>query len=354
MIGKAAIALACSLASLGCDSQPTMTSEATSQLALVADEDLRLGTLWAGTRQSKRVRLQNLSDKPITIREFRSSCVCTGVSPSSLTIGPMEIASIEVAVDLTAKIDGPQARTLELDVMPVIADAAPLIPLRVTGRVDELLRLSQSAVWFDQPVSSAEQTITISSLAKLEKLSVSGCESFVSTKLTRNGDLDYVLSIKPRDDIELGKLFNGRIVFDVTLKNGEQVTIDGLKCAGRCPMEVEATPRSIQLGFVEVGSTISRRIALRSSADGNSSIKIVECHASSENVHVEFDSIETPRPVLVVSCNAATKGRGSSMLKIDVDVASVRHSIEVPITFVGMGSKNSNPGSITHPSTHSR
>jgi hypothetical protein len=98
--------------------------------------------------------IENTSARTVSVRRFDFSCACTSVSPSSLTLGPRERGTVEVAIDLT-KADIP-SRPLPLgdadfsvSISPVIGDDDnPLGSWTVRGNVVKSLDISEPELRF--------------------------------------------------------------------------------------------------------------------------------------------------------------------------------------------------------------
>ena len=72
----------------------------------VANSDLDMGEVWEAKNFVWRLPIHNLSSRTIEIRKFETSCGCTAVEPSSISILPGETAMVNLKIDLTHRLAG--------------------------------------------------------------------------------------------------------------------------------------------------------------------------------------------------------------------------------------------------------
>lgn len=294
-----------------------------------------------------KLAIKNTSDKPITIKKFRTSCTCTGVTPDTLALGPSEERTVELALNLS-RADTPGQGVLpgDLDfsvsVAPVDDSAEqPLASWMVHGKVVKSLDISDPELLFGDVLrveTSAPRTVRLAAQGEIARL-VATCESkevaLAVGDRTSSGGRDLRVSIKSSPDL------GGR---DALIRlEGEAA--DGFPLRGYVKArwnvvgDVAIAPSSLVDGARRRGDVFRSRVVLASRTDAK--IRVASFASDSPSVKIrEVDRRDGHDPEFEIETTIDAVGEVRHAAHFDVILGnseSNRDRVTLPILGFGLG-----------------
>jgi hypothetical protein len=271
----------------------------------VLTKDLEVGTLWAAADRLHTLHLRNNSSSGVELVDLKTTCGCTTVKPSSITLPPGAWGEVTLKLHVDDRAEealGPRVSSFRTDLVPIVSGYLGSPPRwELTGSVRKLLTLSTPLVDFDGTLVQGHpfpvEAVRVTSAVPLSSLEAKANSEIASIDLTRHSGTTYGLRIRPREDLVPGPFhFDVRLIS--RLESGETVTIDGPRVIGWVSAEVEPSPRALNFGMVRIGEVLESRFVLRSLVDKPFTITSIVSDAVDARVK-SLESAENSRTVLI-------------------------------------------------------
>lgn len=248
--------------------QPTI---AIDELA-VANSDLDMGEVWEAKNFVCRLPIHNHSSRTIEIRKFVTSCGCTAVEPSSISILPGETAMVNVNIDLTHRLAGEydlDRRFVELSIRPITRRSRrDDLAWQLHGIVFSRVTLDAQTVAFgEQPIhgqTSAKRRLLATVHVPCQQLDVSMNPLIGTANVKRLEDVPnrFEITIAVNPSLQPGN-FQTEAKISVIGLNGERALAFTLPIAGTMQTEVRLLPARVLLEPKPIGEMAEAVVTLQ-------------------------------------------------------------------------------------------
>ena len=252
---------------------------------------LDLGEVWPRRDFHHEISITCTHRDPVHIESFTTSCNCTQIEPSSMTIDPGETKSLRLKLDLSAFVQVEPTiwtRPISISTLPVVADGSPPSGTwQLTGRLRFPLAISNPRVTLPEideagsiafPVTRIETT----KAADIASVTVRCDESFGKLQSEETGRV-VIATVTPRSDLP-GGLVQFPVEFIATTDAGEVLPAVEVLVEGYIRPDLYATPSQIVNGVMEVGQVISQTVKILSRSNRPFTVVDVECPSETHAV----------------------------------------------------------------------
>ncbi len=305
-------------------------SQAQAEWLYVDPTQLDLGDQWAESKFKWTLTIKNRSPRPINIRNFTTSCRCTTVKPTKLSLSAGATANLELELNLdggNAIGRGPSAdtftRTFSVYIDPLVENEdRPHIkpkPWILHGRVWQQLHLSIPYVDFGDGSLIygsvfSEKTIEITLSPRVHRIQLDeGEPAACNCRLHQATHNTYTLAITPKKTLPLGN-FKSEILLRCVGLDGEKIPSVILPVSGTVLPDVKADPSLLDFGFVAVGQSFKEEVAFQSRAGIDFVIDRVECDLSGAIVSIG----DHDRKIVRISVSPAHKGAQTGHMRAHI------------------------------------
>jgi Protein of unknown function (DUF1573) len=241
----------------------------------VPPERLAFGQTWESKEFTWALPITNWDQQDVEIEHFATTCNCTKIEPSSLSIPPGQTREVRLTVDLTPERNTKQAESqqwaFEVGIGPKLRDEeAPKVPdwWIVRGTVQRLLRLSVPVVDMGRQSERSQplplRHLLVSSAVPLKGLTATTPLSFVPviSALEPERHDQFQLTINSPPGLPIGPV-KEEIRLTARLETGEEVT-KIVPVTGRIVADCQPDPPAAVLGARLVGETAQESVMLYS------------------------------------------------------------------------------------------
>jgi hypothetical protein len=237
---------------------------------------LALGEVWETPRHVVTIPVRNVSGQARTVREFARSCSCVGVAPPTLTLQPVQTATLTVSADLTAREPhhrGLARRTATLRIQPVFeGDAAPSDGWAVTVDVRSYLSLDAPALVFGDDLVAGgpakTRKLRLTAHVPLARVEAEADSPAVAVRVEPDGPGRYAVVVTPRPDLPVGPFRCGVAVRPVTADGVTRPAVP-FEVSGAVGSPVRVSPRAVLVGEVPVpGPVVAEVVVSLPGGDG--------------------------------------------------------------------------------------
>jgi hypothetical protein len=324
---------------------PDAISKPRNPLLFVPEERLDFGQAWETREFHWTLPITNQCERDVEIESFATTCNCTKVVPSSLSIPKGETRDILLSIDLTFEpgTDDVRAHSFDLALGPK-QRGEPTPSKRdwwvVRGTVKRMLRLDRPFVQFgrcselEQPLPS--QLVRVTSAVPLQRLtatsSLPDLRLAVATNPERNRE-QFELEVSTPSRLPLGKM-QGVLTLVAHLESGARVE-KTLSAIGEIVADIRADPPAARFGARTIGETGEETVSVYSLV--NKPFGILEIRAVGEGLTVTQDS-QPDRPTAIrLKQQFLTRGEQGSEIRVLVrDASGERKEVVIPVSYLGL------------------
>jgi hypothetical protein len=237
-----------------------------------------LGELWEQKALPWYLELENPSKEPVEIVEFIPTCVCMGIDPPSLVVGPGSKARIRLTLDLTFRPPAQRdaaAWDFSTRVIPRLRQSQQkAVSWTLRARVRSLFNLSPRRVYLWDGVVRGQplphQTVSVLSHQPLKALTPNYDPNLLSVKALPDlkDSCRYQLEIGPNPSMPAGT-FSTDIQLRGTTTQDVEPPPTTLTVQGWMQEEVQTIPGALGFGVRVVGETPEETVRLQAT-DGKS------------------------------------------------------------------------------------
>lgn len=194
-----------------------------------------------------------------------------------------------------------------------------------------------SYLQFDESVTHgqpfATKTLKLVSSVPLQSLELRGNAAFAECDLVRISGTDYILSVKPRDDLPVGR-FGFDIQLIPRLSSGKVLVMNPTRVEGVVSAEIDASPPELSWGARRLGSTQEARVLVRSRC--GQTFRITSITADSEDTKVNIVISSGDGVVLLVRHKISASGQQKHHVTVEAEVDNdTTIDVDIPIAYFG-------------------
>lgn len=270
------------------DSNPTPSERILP--ALVVDSSyLDFGTVWEQEQFEWSIPIENRSDAAITVESFRSSCLCTDVTPRRFVIPANGSRTIQVTLDLTEKDNhllDPLApltpRPFSVTIEPILTpppSTTHLIAWQLKGRVQPAYQLQQEIIDFGQRSVLAQpfevESVPVLCDEQVQDIRVDCNADWVACTVQRNSRTSFNIQVTPYYGMPAGYYPGTLRIFGIT-RTGEPLPEKRLSVAAHILGDIQPTPPQLLWPAKPIGQLIEDSLELRSLTNRDFTIDRIE------------------------------------------------------------------------------
>lgn len=243
-------------------------------------EALDFGVVWMQPDFEWILPVKNTSGEAIQITDIQTSCACSAVKPTHLTIGAGEVSEIQVRLDLRPEelTEVSQAvEPLEFKLVPVLDRALPGgIVWTIRGRVRRAFEISPKSLDFGESLVAGSQfePATFKVRCLLPGAAVSArCEDSAATVRVvpaNDGIWDYDVEVLPNADLPAGD-YSFLVALKATASTGSDLLAEvrgdpslRIHSFARVYRQIRAMPEHVYFGGAYLGESLQETITLGS------------------------------------------------------------------------------------------
>lgn len=308
---------------------------------VVDDSALDLGVVWMQAEYRFTLPIRNTGNDPMEISEFKSSCRCLSVEPTSLVVPALATGQVEVVLRLL-----PTSR--QENQMPEYAFSVPLAAVvkshlpraagwSIHGTARRVLRESLKHVDFgDSRVRGRDFPVRKVKWEAVRPLTVvrAKCPSGDNVCQVVRSEEDpslFWLFVRPRGDLPVGR-FEFPVSVFCSVDEGREFCAAQFAVFGNVVSDVEASPEVLLLGAVNEGEALEQTVWLRSRSGGQ-----WEATAeASERIVVEPRTATSTGEHAFRITTIPDLGTRTTTVHFRVRQAGEQYSLEIPVKYVGL------------------
>lgn len=248
----------------------TIHLHASRPTLIIADPHaLDLGEVWLSDQYTIAVPMKNVTDEPVEVTSFRSSCNCVQVSPAEVTLLPGETVTVSVTLDL--RVGAPMesrghTRLFDANITPVTRNSASgqYQSWEVKGCVKSPFITSGAEPLEFIKGQPEPRAIEIESLATLSSVDVCARTDIAAVSANLNHDgRRCQIQITPRLAVPSGEHVFAALVSGET-EDGQSFEEIPVTFLLRIRDDVICTPSTVVWGFQPVGTDLTSELKLES------------------------------------------------------------------------------------------
>ena len=233
--------------------------------------DLNFGEAWVQRELIAELPIRNTSTKPIEIRGFDTSCACTRIEPTSITIAAGTTESIRLTLDVRPRpVEAQAAESSEFAV--TIMPHGPQVPRgsvhwTVHGQVRRVISIDPPRLSLSYaPDALVSGTVVVKSAKPLSQLQYVGrttAPASVEVRSVGESSQDFEVTVVPEPTLPLGIHR-----FDLHLQpmdsSGIEHALIPLPITLNVLPDLAVRPETVTFGVVAVGSARSEVVTVES------------------------------------------------------------------------------------------
>ncbi|MCI0641836.1 MAG: DUF1573 domain-containing protein [Gemmataceae bacterium] len=275
---------------------------------LVVDaKELNFGETWETKDFHWKIKITNVSEKALKIREFGASCACVVCEPKSLSLAPAESAEVKLNLDLrqafVKKSSEAENAVFETEVAAFVEGMHPPPIWRLKGTVRRALRFEKYPLEIKDNLTRGRDFPLQLIHAKAHPTLVNakwkvicppeyGTAALLATSKLQ-GTVQATLSISPK--IAVGK-FSCDVVFETD--EGEPIAC-ALPVLGNVSETVSLLPSTLVYGAAPLGARKSQHVSVQ----GPGKVKVQRIEWANKDIEVVSTERENIYQVRVLFAN---------------------------------------------------
>ena len=299
---------------------------------------LDLGDVFEAKRVNRKLKIENISDRSISIERLDASCSCVGIQPQHLRLPPGGTAEIELMLDLSrppAVMHDARAWERRLPIRAVGAKTAgePLLgQWIIRSKIKAVLMADPGMAHFDdltQGQAGAAIHIALRPTIPADKIVLISSPAWLACSISKV-DRQFELIVQPKP-MEKAGTFQGEIDIDLLDSEGKATCRQGIKARVKVLEKVAALPADVAFGVIQVGREVSQTIAI---------VPRVAGELRATGVDAGKDSVATVegregRLLVHLRRTVRERGQGKSLITLQTQLGNEPVSISVPVSWYG-------------------
>lgn len=312
----------------------------------IADGRDNFGEVWENSEFEYVVPIENRGSEAVTISHFSSSCNCSRIEPTQLTISAGESRDLKLTLDLTARtalgerFDKP-VRDFQISIEPR-TDPAATQPVRfaLQGRVKVAVHLANPVLHLGhhselaQPIVVRKFGLRVSSFVKDLTVRSTSPSLKVIVQSLPSRPYQYELVASTADLLRRG--FHS---FEVQIfprsASGEVLGAKRVPLHLRIERDIQVIPLAIVFGAREVGATTEESLTIQSLTKQN--FQIIALETKGEGLSAEQLKVNDGVTICQLKQSILKMGeqQGEVVLRIR-DQAGQEEDVSVKVTYLGI------------------
>jgi hypothetical protein len=253
---------------------------------VIPSESLDMKEVWEAKDIVWRLPIQNRTSGDIEIQKFLSSCGCTAVEPSRLTIPAGETRTVNLLIDLTHRRVEEYAlerRPITISIQPITSAARRVNPAawQIHGIVRSRVTLDAQTVHFGHQAVRGEPAVkrrvlaTVHVPCQLLDVRVNPLVATATIKRRQDDPQRYEITIGVNPELPPGN-FQTNAKISVVGPNGDSELAFTLPIIGTMQPEVRLLPARVFLEPKEVGKIAEAIVTLQAPTDARVAVDHIE------------------------------------------------------------------------------
>ena len=310
----------------------------------IPESSLDFGTRWLQDSLEIELPVHNLVGQTLDIKNISTSCACTVVDRSSLTLPPNEVRNLKVKLDVGRKrlhsLSFGEADFEAFVTMSVLNWTPSAWRWRIHGKIASPFTISPPRLAIHAIAGADLQPLTWNLTAARE------VRNLQLQSATGVGDVHldpvdpphvYRLSAKPLKRTEIGR-FVAQLVLQATTNAASSLPPTSVQIEGQIDPPVRFEPPVASMGSIEVGRSTTKEMSLVSVSGTPFTLPQMRAEATA-GASVEWDvHQEGPVHTIRVSQKSNSVGVHTTVLKATVRMAQADFApfeIQLPIVYRG-------------------
>jgi hypothetical protein len=308
----------------------------------IPENALNLGIVWTREDFNINLPISNTTDNPIEITEFKTSCDCT-IKTGILTVPAHGTSEVNLTADLfrffSAEAGGsesPFAVSLVPVVKPVIRGQVPRWVIQGTTRnifvnAPTHIDFAESCVYGEDYPTQEIQLVARRSLHSV-RVECAASPNCCQLKSSAGSPTQFSLEIRPAGSLPIGRFqYAARLycrVEDLTEFCAAEIPVFGYVVS-----DVNVKPSMLLAGVVEEGVPLEYTLWLQSRSGKTWSVNA----NGTDGIQLEPNSVQVGSQEATLQMRMIPmRGHQSASVYVCVQQASVAHTIEIPVKYVGI------------------
>ncbi len=300
-------------------------------------KSLDLGEMLEAKRVDRKLTIENMSDRSISVERFETSCTCMGLKPERMTLPPRRKGEIELTMNFSrppAVMHDAKAWESRLAIRAFGGKTAAGEPLLgqwfIRSRVQAALMAEPGMAHFDDLTrgqAGAPIRISLRPTIRADDIAVTSYPKWLSCSIS-NRDGRFELVVQPKA-MEKAGTFQGEIDIDLLDRDSRAVSHQSMKARARVLEKVVALPAEVALGVVGVGREASQTITIIPRVAGE--LRVVGMNAPKDCLAtVEF---RDGRTLVHVRQTIRESGPGRSIVVVKASLADEEINVPIALTW---------------------
>jgi hypothetical protein len=304
---------------------------------------LELGQIWIQDETTVTLPMRNTTGSQVRVREFWTSCNCSSIRPKELTLAPHETCDLTVKMNVAPRDNRTAALAtypFSLTITAVLDETstAALLSWTLKGIVRNPFVSVPAIVTFDEPLIRGTvfpgHELTVVSREPLRRIRAKAIDNLVRISERVAADGRFTIIIYPLESLQSGR-FASRVLLEALDASESTFASTTLTMVGDVVGDLQITPSHLSFGALEIGSTVTETVVIRSRTDREFEIESIT--SSISGVSCQLASLDRLSARVVLECKPVDLGthKGDVTISVKYDDGT-RQSETVNVLYHGV------------------